>query len=248
MRPAHMNWINVTAHRIARALGVDYRRYDARNFVSLRRAHNMSALGIRSVFDVGAHDGGYGRELREHGYLGTVVSFEPLAAPCQRLAHIAVLDGNWRVHHLALGSTDCEARINVSGHLSSSSFLKMTAAHEMASPESKYQGGETVRIGRLDRYVTANDIQSSPAWLKVDVQGYEKNVLEGAGSLLREFAGIELELSLVPVYEGAPLVEDMIAYLRQQGFVPMSFEDVLVDPGTARVLQVNAIFLRGTRS
>lgn len=243
-----MNWIDVTAHRIARAVGVDYRRYDARNFVCLRRAQVMSTLGIRSVFDVGAHDGGYGRELREHGYCSTVVSFEPLSAPYQRLAQIAMLDGNWRVHNLALGSTDCEARINVSGHLSSSSLLKMTAAHEMASQESKYRGSETVQIGRLDRYVTANDTQSSPAWLKVDVQGYEKNVLDGAGSLLCEFAGIELELSLVPMYEGALLIEEMIAYLRQQGFVPTSFEDVLVDPVTAQVLQVNGMFLRGSRS
>jgi FkbM family methyltransferase len=243
-----MNWLNVAAHNIARAVGLDYRRYDPFNFVCLRRAHFMSVLGVRKVLDVGAHIGGYGLELRENGYRGTVVSFEPLAAPFQRLASVAAQDGNWNVHRLALGSTDGEAKINVSGHLSSSSFLKMTGAHEAASPESKYLGEEAVRVRRLDTCVTMDEIQSSPVWLKVDVQGFEKNVLEGAGSLLREFAGIELELSLVPVYEGAPLAEEMIAYLRQHGFAPTSFEDVMVDPSTAQVLQVNGMFLRYIRS
>ncbi|MEI6149588.1 MAG: FkbM family methyltransferase, partial [bacterium] len=114
-----------------------------------------------------------------------------------------------------------------------------------ACPGSQRQGNEIVQIGRLDKYVEVNDIRNSPSWLKVDVQGYERHVLEGAGSLLREFAGIELELSLVSLYEGAPLVEEMISYLRQQGFAPTSFEDVFVDANTARVLQVNGIFLNG---
>jgi len=243
-----MKWINVTAHHIARAVGVDYRRYNACNFACLRRARNLSTLGIRKVFDVGAHDGGYGRELREHGYAGAILSFEPLTAPYQRLANIALLDGNWCANPIALGNSSCEGSINVSCHPSSSSLLGMTGAHEKANPGSQYQGQETVRIERLDSYVMANDIKGSPAWLKVDVQGYEKNVLEGAGSLLREFAGIELELSLVPLYEGAPLVEEMILYLRQQGFAPTSFEDVFVDPDTAKVLQVNGIFLRDTHA
>ena len=231
-------------HRIARAVGVDYRRYNACNFACLRRAQNMTALGIVKVFDVGAHDGGYGRELREHGYNGTIESFEPLSAPFQRLAKKASMDGNWHVNQIGLGITNCEASINVSSRPSSSSFLKMTATHEKASPGSEYQGVESVRIGRLDSYSSPNDIKGSPTWLKVDVQGYEQKVLEGAGNVLREFAAIELELSLAPVYEGAPLIEEMISYLRQQGFVPTSFEDVFVDPDTARVLQVNCIFMR----
>ena len=242
-----MNAIKDTAHYIARAVGVDYRRYNACNFACLRRAHVLSILGIREVFDVGAHDGGYGRELRKNGYGGAIMSFEPLAEPYQRLAKLALQDGNWRANHIALGSSCCEARINVSSHPSSSSFLRMTRAHEMASPGSQYEGVETVRIERLDSYLVDNDLKTSPAWLKVDVQGYERHVLEGAGSILREFAGIELELSLVPVYEGAPLVEEMISYLRQQGFVPTSFEDVFVDPGTARVLQVNGMFIASNR-
>lgn len=232
-------------HRIARSSGIDYRRYNSLNFVHLRRNEILHKKGVATVIDVGAHDGGYGCELRENGFGGAIVSFEPMAEPYQRLAKIASLDGNWSVNPTALGSIHCEASINVSKHATSSSFLRMTGAHEQASPGSQYQGAETVRIERLESYATANDIKGAPTWLKVDVQGYEKKVLEGAGSLLREFAGIELELSLVPLYEGAPLIEEMISYLRQHGFAPTSFEDVFVDPDTTRVLQVNGIFLRG---
>lgn len=243
-----MNWINLTAHRIARAIGVDYQRYDARNFACLRRAHVMSALGVHNVLDVGAHDGGYGRELRQHGYRGGLVSFEPLTVPFERLAQAARLDGNWRVHRLALGSMEGEAQINVSRRLTSSSLLRMTAAHERAAPESQYQGLETVKLDRLDRQMKAGDIRQVTTWLKIDVQGYEAYVLEGAGGLLREFAGIELELSLASVYEGAPMIEEMIAYLRREGYEPTSFEDVLFDSTTTRVLQVNGMFLNRSRS
>ena len=136
-----MKWINVTAHHIARAVGVDYRRYNACNFACLRRARNLSTLGIRKVFDVGAHDGGYGRELREHGYAGAILSFEPLTAPYQRLANIALLDGNWCANPIALGNSSCEGSINVSCHPSSSSLLGMTGAHEKANRQDIPEGG-----------------------------------------------------------------------------------------------------------
>ena len=243
-----MKWVNITAHRIAHAVGVDYRRYNASNVACLRRKHHMTALKIQKVFDIGAHDGGYGCELREHGYCGEIVSFEPLAEPYKRLAKFASIDGRWTANRVALGSVNCEAKINVSAHPTSSSFLNMTCAHEQASPGSRYEGLESVRIERLKNYIDASDLNTSPTWLKVDVQGYEKHVLDGAESLLSEFAAIELELSLVPVYEGAPLIEEMISFLRKHGYEPISFEDVLVDPNTAKVFQVDGIFLRNTRS
>ena len=83
----------------------------------------MADLKIEKVFDVGAHDGGYGRELRKHGYEGAIVSFEPLAIAFDKLTKCALLDDKWEVRNSALGSEAGEVIINVSDHLTSSSFL-----------------------------------------------------------------------------------------------------------------------------
>jgi len=204
----------------------------------------MDDLKIEKVYDVGAHDGGYGRQLRMHGYRGAIVSFEPLATAFEKLRKCANLDGNWEIKRTALGRESGEAAINVSEHLTSSSFLGMSEVHKRASPGSSYQGVEIVSVARLDSLATPSEIIDSPSWFKVDVQGFEKQVLDGSGLLLREFAAIELELSMVEVYEDGPLIEDVIAYLRSFGFSPCSFENVLVESTTARVLQVDCIFLR----
>ena len=72
-------------HRIARAVGVDYRRYNACNFACLRRAQNMTALGIVKVFDVGAHDGGYpggGTSGFQQQPIGPILAGPSLEEPC----------------------------------------------------------------------------------------------------------------------------------------------------------------------
>ena len=231
-------------HRIVRLAGIDYRRYTPVNFVTLRRARIMRDASVRLVLDVGAHDGGYGREIRQYGYQGAIFSFEPLSAPYQQLEQAAREDGRWRTQRLGIGSAPGETLIHVSNHPTSSSLLKMTQAHEQACPGSEVVRTEQIRIERLDKLMDPAECKGTAAWLKIDVQGYEKHVLEGAGSLLASFSAIEVELSLACLYEGAPLIEEMMVYLRQRGFRPVSLEDAFVDRHTAHLMQVNGIFLR----
>jgi FkbM family methyltransferase len=235
------------SHHLVRLAGFDYLRYNPANFAALRRAQILRDLNIRLVLDVGAHDGGYGKEIRSHGYEGTIISFEPLSGPYERLARATAADGNWQARPTALGSASGVMPINVSGRLTSSSFLGMTPAHKSAAPESEYVGVETVGIERLDKILSLQQVETSAVWLKVDVQGYEEHVLEGSGQLLGRFAGVEVELSLTSVYEGAPLVEEVLTYLRQRGFRPVSFENVLIDPKSGHVLQLNGMFVQEFR-
>src|SRR5262249_22632668 len=132
--------------------------------------------GVAVAVDVGANRGQYATELRQHGYRGEIVSFEPLAEAFAQLAAAPAGDVHWTCHRIALGASDAEGRINVASNLASSSLLEMGAAHRAGAPEVSVTGVETVRIARLDD-VFADD---RSCLLKLDVQGYEGRVLDGA--------------------------------------------------------------------
>ena len=80
--------------------------------------------------------------------------------------------------------------------------------------------------------------------MKIDVQGYEPQVLQGGTRFLRDVLAVELELSLVPLYEGQELAADVCARLRRHALVPVAFETEFVHPLTGEILQLNALFRR----
>jgi hypothetical protein len=69
-------------------------------------------------------------------------------------------------------------------------------------------------------------------------------VLKGAEGLLQRTAAIQLELSLVPLYEGAPKFVDMIAYVESKGFELFSLVSGFSDRRIGRLLQVDGFFVR----
>jgi FkbM family methyltransferase len=204
---------------------------------------------IDTILDVGANDGGYGKMLRQGGYAGAVLSFEPLADAHARLMHAAEGDVAWQVApRMAIGAESGEIEINIAGNSTSSSILPMQSAHESAAPQSRYVGKEKVPVKRLDEIEHPSIAQSKSLLLKIDTQGYEMPVLEGAVGLLDRVHGIQLELSLVPLYEGQVLYKEMIDWLAAKGFELWSVMPGFVDQGSGRMLQMDGVFFRPDRS
>ena len=169
------------AHRVLqRTTGCDLLRYHSGNFGELRRSRLIHTTGITCVADVGANEGLYGRELREGGYTGRLVSFEPLSAPFQLLASRAAKDQPWECMRMALGSHDGSVSLNVAANLVSSSILPMLEAHSDALPDSRYVAMEEAPMRSLDSLAPALFRPHDSIWLKLDVQGFERQVLEGA--------------------------------------------------------------------
>jgi len=86
------------------------------------------------------------------------------------------------------------------------------------------------------------------ALLKMDVQGYEEAVLRGAHRSLSMVRGVQLELSLVPLYEGAWSFSDAVEHFQASGFELVSLEPGFYDHSTGRLLQVDGIFMRSPKS
>lgn len=200
---------------------------------------------IDTILDVGANDGGYGKMLRRGGYAGAILSFEPLADAHAKLLQAAQGDSAWGVApQMAIGSSNGEIEINIAGNSTSSSILPMEVLHESAAPQSRYVGTEKVPLNRLDSVAHPIIEQSKNLLLKIDTQGYEIPVLVGAELLLPRVCGIQLELSLVPLYEGQMLYREVIDWIAGKGFELWSITPGFVDQNSGRMLQMDGVFFR----
>lgn len=205
----------------------------------------MRKFGIDLVLDVGANKGQFASDLRRNGYAGDIVSFEPLSAAHGSLLQKREGDGKWIVHpRCALGDRDGEIEINIAGNSLSSSVLPMLESHRSAAPESAYQGKEAVLLRTLDAVAEPYLRHARAPFLKIDTQGFEWQVLDGARATLPQVRGVLLELSLVPLYEGQHLWREIMGRLEAEGFTLWAFEPVFSDPLDGRTLQVDGVFFR----
>lgn len=231
--------------RVIRKFGFDLRRYRPESSDDAQLIAMLAAHRINLILDVGANKGQFGRQLRNAGYEGRIVSFEPLVFARKALIAACKGDPRWEVApQAAIGSEDGETEIHVAGNSESSSILNMLDSHAAAAPGSVYVGSEKVPLRRLDALAQDYLQRDSILFVKIDTQGYEDRVLQGAPNILARARGLQLELSLVPLYEGQRLYDEMIDQLKDLNFELWGVTPTFVDPKSGRLLQIDATFFR----
>lgn len=206
---------------------------------------SLRKFEIDLVLDVGANKGQFASEIRHCGYVGRIVSFEPLSQAHGELLQSNAGDPKWDAYpRCALGDHDGEVEINIAGNSYSSSILPMLEAHRSAAPESAYEGKEIVPIKTLDAVERQYLKDARAPFLKIDTQGFEWQVLDGARDTLPHIKGILVELSLVPLYGGQHLWREVIDRLEAEGFTLWAFKPVFSDQSQGRTLQVDGVFYR----
>jgi FkbM family methyltransferase len=233
--------------RLVRLAGVDIVRYPGKN-AAHARGKLLRHLAVDVVFDVGANRGQYGAELRRHGYAGSLISFEPLSEPFRLLRRRAGRDGAWEVVHAAVGEAPGETIVNISRNSLSSSVLPILPAHLDAEPAAAYVGRETAPMVTLDAVYDRYAAARVHPFIKIDAQGYERQVLAGANASLARAVGVQVELSLVPLYEGAMSFDEGLDIMRQAGLELARLDPVLEDQRTGRLLQCDGVFARVRRA
>jgi len=236
-----MTTVGTWFKQLARRAGFDLRRYGLSYDGKTERY--FAQHGINLVLDVGAHIGNYARRLRELGYAGRLVSFEPMHDAFAQLQARAHADPQWTAVKLALGAEDGRATLNVSGTPMSSSLLEMLPAHRQAAPASAYVATEAVEVRALDSVFSQYYRAGDKVFVKLDTQGYEMNVLAGAARSLPSVVGLQTELAFVPLYGGEASIGQMLEHLGNLGFslraLTPAFEDA-----HGRLLQADALFFR----
>lgn len=205
----------------------------------------MNKVKTNIVLDIGANIGQFASEIRRKGYKGKIVSFEPVEYARKKLVKSSSKDPNWIVHEkTAIGNTNGFIDINISKNSVSSSILNMLDAHSDAEANSIYIKKETTSISTLDSIANIYLDKFSNCFVKIDTQGYEWQVIEGASNILKKSRGIICELSLVSLYENQRLWIDIIQKLEKEGFILWSLIKGFTDKRNGRSLQVDGVFLK----
>lgn len=200
---------------------------------------------IDLLLDVGANVGQFVQDRRAEGFRGQIISFEPLPDAHAKLTAIAAKDPNWAVHaRAAVGAQAGQTEINVAGNSDSSSLLPMLKSHSDAAPQSAIVGRTPTEVITLDSVFDLYYRENRRTFLKIDTQGYERPVLEGAGRWLDKVAGVQLELSVVPLYEGQELYPFFFQFFREREFELWALLPGFSDPVSGRMLQFDAVFVR----
>lgn len=198
-------------------------------------------LRVATLLDIGANQGQYAEHARANGFLGRMISFEPGSEAFRRLESAARRDPQWEARRVALGAERSELTLHISANSVSSSFLEIGSRHVEAAPSSATVGGETVRVERLD--VECADV-SGPLMMKIDTQGYELPVLEGAEGILDRVQLIQAELSLVELYPGQASYLEVLTFLEDRDFTPCFLLPGFSDPDSGQMLQVDVVARR----
>ena len=237
--------IKKTARALLRKFGLEVHRFRPDQKIAPLLATSLEHFKIDLVLDVGANVGQFASLLRRDGYTGRIISFEPLSEAYAELQRSASLDTAWEISpRCALGNSVGAAEINISGNSWSSSLLPMLGAHEAAAPASVYTGKETVSIRTLDSVSPRYLAGAHAPFLKIDTQGFEWSVLDGARETIPKLKGIMVELSLVPLYEGQHLWDAIIDRLEREGFTLWSLQPAFTDRVSGRILQLDGVFYR----
>lgn len=197
-------------------------------------------LDVTTLIDIGANQGQFAAEVRRAGFAGRMVSFEPGSAAFKSLQRNASGDPAWEVLNLAVGAGRSRATLNVSKNSVSSSLRRAMPTHLDAAPLSAVTNRETVEVVALDSL----DLPDGPLAIKIDTQGFEMQVLQGARATLEQVVLLQVELSLVELYDGQSSALDVLDFLTSVGFNIFDVERGFADGDSGRLLQIDAILTR----
>jgi FkbM family methyltransferase len=202
----------------------------------------LSSLGIRTVLDIGAHQGEFAKLIRTVLPAARIVSFEPLP-DC-----FAVLEDNMRgapyfaAFNVALGDDDGVTALYRSEYSPSSSLLSMAERHKSAFPNSAGSTEERVRVRRLDDLAASLALEQE-ILVKIDVQGYEHKVLAGAAKVLAQALLVIVETSFETLYHEQELFDGIYPLLRRHGVRYIGSFAQLHHPVDGQVLHQDSMFL-----
>lgn len=211
-------------------------------FIKVLRHHKIDL-----IVDVGAGEGEFGFELIRAGYKGSIISIEPLPDAYNKLSQNSRLYKKWIIFpRMAVGSVNKKTEINVSKNSVSSSILEMLPSHLKVSNHSAYIRKEDVDIYKLDTFIHKFKKYNN-ILIKIDAQGYENNILNGAKQLIksRKLKGLFIEMSFLELYKGQKTFECLYPKLTRMGFRVWGTDRVLIDNSNGRLMQSNFLMIKG---
>lgn len=230
---------------LANRLGFHIHRICPTHTPDLALREMLRVYGVDLVLDVGANVGQFARKLIEVGWNGRIVSFEPLSEPYATLQTASAPYPQWEIaERCCIGDHNGEMDINISENSIASSVLPLADCMDEYSPDARYRSKESAPMYTLDVAVEKLLLEERRPFLKVDVQGYEEQVLAGGSRTLAQCVGLQIELSFIELYTGQMLFGKLLEQVEREGFVVHRLEPSFVDVTTGRWLQADVLAFR----
>lgn len=213
------NWLSRLGYSLIRTGVRAPRPHAVSNYMQKAQlADLLRAYGINCVLDVGANKGWFSESLRRLGFEGDIFSFEPIRSDYEAIAAMAAGDPKWKAFNFALGDKEETRDFNIvvgNEQTVLSSFLKGDGGALGDKTRT-----ETVQIRTIDGVFPALPLSSKEPriFLKTDTQGYDINVVRGAGRTMPHIRLLQAEVAVARLYEGAPHYTEALSVFESYGF------------------------------
>jgi FkbM family methyltransferase len=215
---------------------------DISTFIALNQPW-LHDLMIATVIDIGANKGQFALTIHALFPEASIYSFEPLPDCYQKMLHRLQGVKNFSAYNIGIGDSSDELTFQANAFTPSSSFLPMKNAHKELFPFTQNIQKIKVKVQTLDS-ITQTIPLTEPLLIKIDVQGYEKQVLRGGEQTIKQAKIIIIETSFEELYEGQALFDEIYRQLTDWGFVYVGCLHQLYNPQDGRALQADSLFLK----
>lgn len=216
----------------------------ARDLYRLLNKPWLRPESIGTVLDVGANEGQFIKVARVLLPKASILAFEPNPRLTRSLQSLLSARGNGAVLPIACGRESTMMPLHVTGFSPATSLLRPTALRVPDFPSLETEDTIEVKVDRLDHAVRASPLAHAPYLLKIDVQGFEWEVLQGSIGILPDITVILCEVNAVPFYAGQAGFEQIYGFLYQHNFRLVDFGEPIRARATGEVLYFDVAFLK----
>lgn len=227
------DWLAGSIQKGLRKVGFHVQRWPPQFTLEGHLVEIIRMLDINCVLDVGANRGAYARLMRDIGYIGRIVSFEPYSESYRELDRTMRLDRDWTGHQIALGDEEGTAELQISRRSDFNSLHDPTeyGAASRYRDHLNFVGTEQVPMRRLDTLLDAvtAGIDEPRIFLKVDTQGHDLHVVRGLGQMLTRILALQVEIAGRQLYRGVPSFSEALGEYERLGYLPCGFVPVTTE-------------------
>jgi len=211
--------------KVAKLFGYELIRRKRHPSLESHLINLITKYKIDLVLDVGANHGQFGNKLRNEGYKGEIHSFEPVRNSFEKLQEICKKDKQWFAHQVAMGDVRCRESIYIPSSSKLSSFLELNVFGKERYKDTGVSDKESVEVLTIDWFLNEKikDFAGRRIFLKIDTQGYDLKVFNGAINSLRQIVCLLSEISVVPIYEDMPHYLGVLKRYEEHGFAVTGF-------------------------
>lgn len=221
------------------------RGWDDEHFIQLIRLRDQG-FRPKVIYDIGANVGAWSTMCQALFAPQAIYLFEPQAQCLRAIERCCLsLKAPWKIIPAALGDESRELTLNITHNRAASSLLSPKTDVGLVDIGPASQDMERVQVKRLDDLAEGNG-WPPPDLVKIDVQGFEKQVMEGGGRTLAQARYIVVEVSLRPLYEGQALLPEILSAFVRWGFDLVDINETLRRWPAGELWQVD-LWLRGQR-